>query len=957
MKVSAVRRVFFCLTLLALPAIGYAQEAVLSGTVSDSTGGVLPGVTVQAVHEASGNTFEGVTDGSGAFRLPVRIGSFKITAELNGFTTVTREGVQVQVGQVAVINLQLAPSTVEESVTVTGEAPLIDTSSSSLGGNIDSRQMQELPVQGRDWTGLALLAPGNRTTTMGGVPVQDRADVREFQLNMDGQQVTQTMGTGNQPLYSRDSIAEFQFISNRFDASQGRSSGVQVNAVTKSGTNTLAGSFSGFFRDDAFNAEDHVLNRVVPYSNQQLSATVGGPILRDRLHFFGNFEYDREPRTSIWNTPYPSFNVELNGLATKKMGGVRLDYQLSPNTRLMGKVHRANHLIPFGTGNANHPAATDRQDATSTEYLGSLTQVLGGRSTNEIKVGYAGYELNQVNLTTWSNHWQAANGITTGSPRITFTGFTILGNSNAPRVRRQEMYSFRDDFSTSFTAKGSHAVKVGGEFLFYEELTRNCRNCMGAIDARGGPVPANIEALFPDPFNADTWNLAAISPITRRYNIGISNDFRTPFEVPRFAGWVQDDWQPSSKLTLNLGFRYDLIDNAWANDAELLPFLESGRPDDTNNFQPRLGFAYQVNERTVVRGGAGKYYGDVMTNLQMWTLGNQTIATIGIENNLRPDFAANPFNGPTPTTEQAFARFCDVNGGQTGCLVRAPNELAPPPEYANVGNSWQTSIGVQRQVGDAMAFEVDYVYNRSRNEKVIAGNINIAYDPATGVNYPFSDVNRRPYPLFGVVSMTPYSGYSNYHGLQTALTKRFSNRWQGSLTYTLSGLRNSDPLPMSGLREVTFDVAPDLGDEYTLAITDQRHRLVLNGIWQVAHGFQVSGLYFFGSGERRDRSYGGDLRNFGGDQSERLRPDGSIVPRNALVGDPVHRIDVRLQQRIRLFGRASIDGIFEIFNLFDHANFGTYVEQESSSQFGQPDVNANLAYGPRVMQFGFRFTF
>ena len=133
----------------------------------------------------------------------------------------------------------MAPSTLQETVTVTGEAPLLDLADSSLGGNIDPRQMSELPVQGRDWMSLALLAPGNRTTATGGAPVQDRTagrDLREFQLNLDGQQVTGQLGPGGQPRFSRDSIAEFQFISNRFDATQGRSSGVQVNAITKSGT-------------------------------------------------------------------------------------------------------------------------------------------------------------------------------------------------------------------------------------------------------------------------------------------------------------------------------------------------------------------------------------------------------------------------------------------------------------------------------------------------------------------------------------------------------------------------------------------------------------------------------------------------------------------------------------------------------------------------------------------------
>ncbi len=155
--------------------------------------------------------------------------------------------------------MQMSPSTVQETITVTAEAPLLNVSNSTIGANIDSQQMSELPVQGRDWTSLALIAPGNRTTAMGTVPVQDRGDVREFQLNMDGQQVTSNLGPGGQPRFARDAIAEFQFISNRFDATQGRSSGVQVNAITKSGTNNYNGSFAGYFRDSEWGADDPVL--------------------------------------------------------------------------------------------------------------------------------------------------------------------------------------------------------------------------------------------------------------------------------------------------------------------------------------------------------------------------------------------------------------------------------------------------------------------------------------------------------------------------------------------------------------------------------------------------------------------------------------------------------------------------------------------------------------------------
>ena len=164
-------------TLLALLPVGaWAQEATLSGAVTDSTGGVLPGVTITATHTATGNTFVAVTDERGGYRIPLRVGMFKVDAELPGFGTVSRQ-LELLVGQVAVLNLQMAPSTVQESVTVTGEAPLVDTQTSTLGTNVDPRQMQELPVNGRNWMDLTLLAPGSRANAVAETPITTEVGV------------------------------------------------------------------------------------------------------------------------------------------------------------------------------------------------------------------------------------------------------------------------------------------------------------------------------------------------------------------------------------------------------------------------------------------------------------------------------------------------------------------------------------------------------------------------------------------------------------------------------------------------------------------------------------------------------------------------------------------------------------------------------------------------------------
>jgi len=985
MKCVSLRALLFLSLLLLVPVTGYAQEAVLTGTITDSTGAVLPGVTVQAVNEATGNNYQTVTDAVGVYRIPLRVGSYKLNADLGGFNSVMRTGVQLLVGQTITLNLQMSPSNLQETVTVTGEAPLIETQSSELAGNIDPRQVQDLPSVGRNWMSLALLAPGNRTNDQGSLPVQDRVDVREFQLNVDGLQVTANLGTGNQARYSNDAIAEFQFISNRFDATQGRSSGVQVNAVTKSGANQLNGTFVGSFRDSRWSAVDPVLNTKVPYKNQQYSGTIGGPIILNKLHYFANYEYEHQPLTSIWTTPYPAFNVTENGTHHVNLSGVRLDGELSPKTRLMGKVNHSSLLDPFGTGNSNYPAATAKNQEHSTDVVGEFTSVLSNKAVNTARVGYASYGLNQSSLTTWSNHWQAANGITNGGPNLTFRGFRSNRNGNIPRYRNQNTYTIHDDFTYSYDAKGHHDLKAGGEYLHLLDNTRNCNQCGGAANVNGGPVPANITSLLPDPFNADTWKLAdpALGAIATLYTVGVSDssNFLTPVHMWKYAAWAQDDWRVTNKLTLNLGARYDLIWNAFAQNVTFLPFELPNRPQDANNIQPRLGFAYQLTDKTVLRGGAGLYYNDELNTNVLWPMSPLTIAVINVSNTpQRANFVANPFNGPLPTYSQALQQFCNPGGGvpdnpaytawaasgfrgAAPCLLRALQEMSAIPDYSHVTHSWQSSVGIARQFGTTTALQVDYVQTNSRNEKSIQDNVNVTFNPATGVPYPYSDVAHRAYPQFGVVGSSPHIGKSDLYGMQSSLTKRLSNHWQASVTYTLSWFYSADPPPLSGLNEYTGPVPIDMGGERSLSAFDQRHRAVFNGIYDVGHGFQVSGIYFYGSGLRDQIVCGCDARGLQIGSIDRLRlgdpqgPDGSIIPRNSFVGKPIHRVDMRLTQRIPLRGRANLAGSLQLTDLFNRKNYGVYDLAETSGTFLQPQPSTNATYAPRSVQLGFRLAF
>lgn len=902
-----------------------AQGGGFEGTITDGTGAALPGVTVTAAHVATGNVFNTVSDSQGAYRFAaLRPGVYSITAELAGFKTVVREGLELLVGQYSVLDLAMELSTVEESVTVTGAAPLVDVTRSQLGGNIDPRQMQEVPVNGRNWLELAALAPGARGNATGNAPMP--RDNGAFQLNLDGQQVTSIISARSfgQPQFSRDAIGEFQFITNRFDATQGRSMGAQVNAVTKSGTNSFAGSAFGFFRDDRFNAPDFIVDRVLPYSNQQAGATLGGPVIRDRVHFFAAYEYEREPNSVTFTSPYPTFNVsDLSAVNRQNKYTVRVDTQFTPSTRLTVRGTKWDQLRPnVGTGGATrHPSTASFNEQSSAQGFVSLTQVISARTVNEAKGGYVSFDL--------------ASECYQPSLSISLRGYAIGCPANFPQTGGQGTWSVRDDLTHYADGWGRHELKAGGELLrtnidFFWAL-----NSYGALQADAGPVPANIEQLFPVWNDISTWNLAALSPISVRWRQAFG-DFNISVPITTFGVWLQDNWRLTDSLTLNLGLRYDIEKGSLAEDSTVPPFL-SPRAADKNNLAPRVGFAYALaDQKTVIRGGVGRFFAQITNNQSLVTKVTEQTAVAGIDNTGAPDFAANPWGGTPPSLEQARLTTQDLR-------LIDPTAVTP---YA-----YQASIGVQRQVGEYQSVQADYVYTGSRDDFYLT-NINMTQNPATGFNYPFTDVSRRPHPDYGTIAMYHTGGRSNYHGLQTAWTKRFTNRWQASATYTLSQIRDTGT-PYASTPDNSFDIDA----EYAPAVGDQRHRVVFNGIVALPWSFQLSGLYFFGSGEHFNNTYGGDLRNTGGWSAGRLRPDGSVVPRNSFVGEAIHRIDARISRRFNVVGTATIEGLIEAFNLLNHRNYGSYVLSESNASFGRPQQSSALAYQARMLQFGIRLNF
>jgi len=300
-------------------------------------------------------------------------------------------------------------------VTVTGGAPLIDLTTSVVGGNVDRQQMDQLPIQGRNWMELSMMVKGitaNSVTVQPGVSNDDF-----FQLNLDGQQISQKLASSSfgQPAFSRDSIAEFQIARIRSTSTQGRSAGIQVQAISKSGTNTPAGSLYGFFRSDAFNAADPVSHTVLPFSDQQVGGTLGGPIVLNKIHYFGSYEYERNPST-IFSTPVgfggQAFTLPTN--TTQRSILAKLDDVLSPKDQLSLRGSRWDSNNPFSLGGNGYPSTASALYRYATNVLGTWSRVINKNLVQQLRVGYDDFYFGQT-----------AQASVAGAAEFDFPGLTI----------------------------------------------------------------------------------------------------------------------------------------------------------------------------------------------------------------------------------------------------------------------------------------------------------------------------------------------------------------------------------------------------------------------------------------------------------------------------------------------------------------------------------------------------
>jgi hypothetical protein len=985
---------FRIVVLVALVSLAgsaaHAQQASIVGTAADETKAVLPGVSVTATDQAAGRQVNAITNEKGEFRLQnMPPGKYSVRAELSGFQTVMLKDVELLVGQNATIPFMMKLASVSETLTVVGETPLVDTSSSQVSGNVDRRQMEQLPLQGRNWMELSKLVKGVTANDVGN-SIGTGAMDDMWQLNLDGQQITQKVaGSGfGQPRFSRESIAEFQIVTSMFDITQGRSAGMEIQAISKSGTNTMSGSTYGYFRSDALNSPDLVALKVLPYANQQVGATLGGPIVKDKVHFFGSYEYEREPGTIFSNPsslPTESFSIPYqNG---QRSFLVRVDDQLSLNNRLSIRGSRWNWENPEVLAAGGHPSAASDQTKDATNVLGTWSRVMqGGNRVFEIKGGYNGFH--------WTNAPQAA---LLGTPEYRVPGLTFGAPYNYPQTLNQNNWTGRADFSLH---KATHDLKIGGEYI-------NVHSGGPWFIQRAGfftfnSAPTNLAAVIGQDaaLSPASWNLAPLNALARDYQVNFArNEDDWTIDVPRptYAVWLGDTWRVRSDLTINLGIRWDadpnqasapniVTNNILINSGipasynhQLAGVNDYGYKDgirDWKNVAPRAGFTYNVGGKNdlVIRGGSGLYFASPVSNVTFSPQFYSHLVAATFVNNGRSDFITNPANGITAT--QIFA-------GTVATPAQTVRTIAPDFKSPY---TWQSSLGFQKQVNASIGFDVDLTHwTEYRDTRTI--DANLAYNPATGYNLANGAVPVRPNPAYGGVFQFTSDGKREQTAIASSVTRRLKNRFQAGLTWTLM-------LEMKDNGTIGYGTQPannpfDYLDGEMATSTDfQRNTVRVWGLIQLPWGFNSSVTYFYGSGNRFVDSIA--TAPYGKPGTNRLNLSatgtsagsitipasvldrwdgpavinpGDVIPRNALSGLPLHKVDLHVTKDVKLGGTAKVQLVAEVFNVFNHANYGSYNVSLSATAlattalFGTPNQNTGTAFVSRQGQLGFKVQF
>ena len=1055
------------LSLLAPNLSAQVDRATLSGVVRDTGGGVVPGATVTVTNVATNIESHQATTETGSYQVVNLVpGRYRVDVELSGFKK-SSQVIALEVGQRARVDVELAVGGLNETVTVSETVQLLNTNDATLGTVVPQMQVANLPLAIRNWDDLLALVPGvqgDRYTEQGGGTSFGRTGginvhgARALQNNflLDGvdnnsisENVQELTTQVSRP--SVDAIQEFKVVTSPYSAEYGRSPGAAVSVSTKSGTNGLRGTLYDFFRNQKFDSNDFFSIRAgaaKPANDQnQYGGNLGGPIVKDRAFFFGDFEGTRITRGVIRSTQVPTANERagifstavrdpLTGLpfannqipagrldpyAAAIIGLVplpnqpgpdnffrtadlidnserlltRFDYKPRTNDSIFGRYIYSNRVrqIPGAFGGVVDGTGTSAfgdQTIKTNAIVGGWTRVISSAMVNEFRLSWS-KSVSDARQQSFGLTAPAAatipgsviNPIVAGGlPGITidnYFGGSGLGRIGSPDFLPKFQHTNQFEFIDSISwLRGNHGVKVGADIIM-------------PMQNQYMDVPATRGALrFRGSF---TGNSVADYLLGYVSDLQLSNVFVAEQRHRAQMYFIQDDWKVNARLSLNLGLRYDWITPALeANNAQtnFLPagtgsliFAKDGALEDrglvqpdNNNFAPRFGAVYKLDDATVIRGGFGIFYNlfdrvgsEDQLALNLPGLVNKTITqTSGSPVFfLQQGFPAGFLNAPN----------LDPAAGQLKAVrLRAVDQNAPKT------TTYQTSIGLQREFSGMVA-SADFVYTRGTNLATLV-NLNQRLPNAAGNNS--SGVGTVPYPNFGFVEWRAQNGKSEYKGVDLGLEKRFARGYAFGVSYTLGDSmdNSSEQLTTQGSNAFPQN-ARDFDSWYGPSDYDVRHRFTANFVWNlplgdnvIARGWTVSGIYTKRSGRpftvnqssnNVDTNMTG-LPNVSGATNgpETVEqwfntaaftavPSGTFGNelRNRLTGPGFQNVDMTLQRNVKIGQRASATLRWDIFNVFNTVNLGLPNRNISTaSTFG---TISGLSSDPRIMQFAIRLAF
>ena len=975
-------------------ASAFAQNtATLIGTIVDQSNAVLPGTAITATENSTGQQYAATSDQRGDYRIvDMQPGNYRVQAMQNGFATLVVPNVQLLVGQTVTLPLTVKPASVSQSIEVQSDAELVNTENQQVGGNINRTQMDDIPLLSRNVQDLSMLVKGvTANDTSNNSFGASRDDL--FQVNLDGQQVTQQISIAagfGEPFMSRDAVAEFQIVTNQYDITQGRSEGEQVNVITRSGTNQVHATAYGNFRRDDFDASDFVSHTVLPYSQTIVGGTIGGPIVKDKLHYFLSYEYTNQPQTvfvapAIYSgLPAGQNSLNLSTPISQYSMLARGDYNINDkNTITIRGTFWNNHDIQCSC-QESFPTSETAVHTYNPNVLATWTSVLTPNIVQEVQAGYTEY------------FWKTALGPgIAGTPYLDFTG---LGLTVGPSFFYPENFNERTP-SVHYNIDvhhGKHDFKFGAEALFRTDAGYWPENSRGWLFVNT-PTDIPFTTRFPlaDYNNPAAWDEAGLTATLALQDFYPNGP---GINMPRheYAVWFGDTWRPLKNLSITLGLRWDgdtgeydppglpattaLVNNGWGTDANI--GIKPGYKD-LHDWAPRGGISYALGNGFVIRGGAGVFYAFHDSQLTLGLAPTQQ-GGVGQFSNTYVNFTGSP------------TFFTNWTNGATAATYAADPALAGPQTITSVSPDFrdpralQATFGLQKQLGSSWEIDTDLVYTRGEF-LAWSPDANENYDPNTGFTYNPNYIGvpapaPRPDPSYATINLLESNLHSEYVALASSATKRFSKKWQAGVTYTLM-LKNDDEgsgagLGFSSIATINNPACPSC--EWAVSPSFQRGTLRANAIYQGPWGLNLSGVFYYGSGNYFADGYappqnyidtltgsflGTNRLNAGTapiiiptqylsrwNGSSVIEP-GQNLPRDAFHGLPIYKIDLRLSKDFRIGERIVITPMVDVFNLFNHPNYGSYQTLVNILAFGTPVQNLSDSYVPREFQFAFHVAF